>query len=119
MENIRQYAQYPYSRKYIPSAFQPTRLGDLSKYATQLMGNPMNDLRNNAIIAGLAFSYKNILDDMKTSDKMEQDIRNSGINSQAAFDELYSSYSNDPHMRGFVGRLFPEYYQDYIRRLDQ
>ena len=73
-------------------------------------------IKGSLIGIGLNESYKNIAKDARAWDYAEQKLREAGLNSQEAFDEIYNSYSNDPHMRGYVGRMFPEYYQDYMRR---
>lgn len=81
------------------------------------------NLAKNIITPSIGLGNMNLLymmgmidEDAKRWNRMEQGIRDAGIKSQADFDWLYDSYRGNPHMRGYVGRIFPEYYQDYIRR---
>lgn len=67
------------------------------------------------ITSGLLYSGGTIDEDRKRWDNMEQQLRNAGLKSQEDFDAIYPTL--DTRTRGFAGRMFPEYYQNYINRL--
>lgn len=85
-------------------------LGALGKLGSSII-NPATGL----ITTGLLYSGGVIDEDRKRWDRMEQKLRDAGLNSQEEFDAIYPTL--DTRTRGFAGRMFPEYYQNYINRL--